>query len=243
MNELINNSSTKFVMNSKELAELMGKRHDNVSRDIKDEIEKLGQQGISAQLKFEVSEYKDSTGRTLPMYLLTKEGAMQMATRYDAKVRHDVITYLNNLEKKMSLPQTFSEALRMLANEVEERERLQIENMMMKPKADYFDELVDRNLLTNFRDTAKELGLTQTVFISGLLSLGYVYYSKSKNLKPIACYAEKGLFEIKEVATPNYTTTQTMLTPKGRETFRLIKDKISSAGKKHIADQKKKQEG
>lgn len=35
--------------------------------------------------------------------------------------------------------------------------KLSVANAIMQPKAEYFDELVDRNLLTNFRDTAKEL--------------------------------------------------------------------------------------
>ena len=67
-------------------------------RDIKDESERLELQGVTTQSKFGLSDYKDSTGRTLPLYMITKEGAMQMATRYDAKVRHDVIVFLNKLE-------------------------------------------------------------------------------------------------------------------------------------------------
>ena len=37
---------------------------------------------------------------------------------------------------------------------------LTAQNQIMQPKAEYFDELVARNLLTNFRETAKELGIT-----------------------------------------------------------------------------------
>ena len=36
-----------------------------------------------------------------------------------------------------------------------EKSYLVVENQTMRPKAEYFDELVDRNLLTNFRETAK----------------------------------------------------------------------------------------
>lgn len=45
----------------------------------------------------------------------------------------------------------------------------------MTPKADYFDSLVDRNLLTNFRDTAKEFNMRQKDFITWLLENGYVF--------------------------------------------------------------------
>ena len=48
---------------------------------------------------------------------------------------------------------------------------LTVDNQIMKPKADYFDELVDRNLLTNFRDTAKQLHVGERKFIKFLLEI------------------------------------------------------------------------
>ena len=93
----------------------------------------------------------------------------------------------------------------------------------MQPKADYFDELVDRNLLTNFRETAKQLNIKEKEFISFLLEKRYVYRDKRGKLQP---YAEKnkGLFEIKEFVNEKtgFSSTQTLITPKGRETFRLL---------------------
>lgn len=52
----------------------------------------------------------------------------------------------------------------------------------MKPKSDYFDELVDRNLLTSFRETAKELGVKEKAFIKFLLENKYIYRDKKVNL-------------------------------------------------------------
>lgn len=43
--------------------------------------------------------------------------------------------------------------------EQKEKKALEAKNQEMQPKAQYFDELVERSLLTGFRDTAKELGL------------------------------------------------------------------------------------
>lgn len=100
---------------------------------------------------------------------------------------------------------------------------LKVENQIMKPKADYFDELVERNLLTNFRDTAKQLGIKQRDFVNFLLEKKYLYRDKSGKLLP---YADKnnGLFELKECFNDatNWAGTQTLITPKGRETFRLL---------------------
>ena len=44
---------------------------------------------------------------------------------------------------------------------------LTAQNQIMQPKAEYFDELVARNLLTNFRETAKELGIKEKYFVVG----------------------------------------------------------------------------
>lgn len=104
-----------------------------------------------------------------------------------------------------------------------ENSRLTVDNTLMKPKAEYFDELVDRNLLTNFRETAKELGIKQNEFIRFLLDKKYVYRDKRGKLMP---YADKnnGLFALKESMNEktNWSGTQTLITPKGRETFRLL---------------------
>ncbi len=101
---------------------------------------------------------------------------------------------------------------------------LTVSNQILQPKADYFDELVDRNLLTNFRVTAKELQVGEREFIKFLLSRKYIFRDQKGNILPHSAHAKEGLFEVKE--TYNQKTewrgTQTLITPKGRETFRLL---------------------
>lgn len=101
--------------------------------------------------------------------------------------------------------------------------QLTVDKQIMQPKADYFDELVDRNLLTNFRETAKQLNIKEKPFIQFLLEKKYIYRDKKGKLMP---YAEKnnGLFEVKECFNEKtqWSGTQTLVTPKGRETFRLL---------------------
>lgn len=100
---------------------------------------------------------------------------------------------------------------------------LTVENTIMKPKAEYFDELVDRNLLTNFRETAKQLEIKEKDFVAFLMDKKYIYRDKRGKLMP---YADKnnGLFEVKECFNEKtqWSGTQTLITPKGRETFRLL---------------------
>lgn len=94
---------------------------------------------------------------------------------------------------------------------------------VMQPKAEYFDDLVDRNTLTSFRDTAKEFGVKPKEFLTYLIDHGYVYRDGKGALMP---YAEKndGLFSVRECRSEKskWSGVQTLITPKGRETFRLL---------------------
>lgn len=100
---------------------------------------------------------------------------------------------------------------------------LTVKAQIMAPKADYFDELVERNTLTNFRETAKQLEVPPKKFVTFLLERKYIYRDKRGKLLP---YQDKndGLFEVKEAVNTKtqWSGTQTLVTPKGRETFRLL---------------------
>lgn len=100
---------------------------------------------------------------------------------------------------------------------------LTAQNQIMQPKAEYFDELVARNLLTNFRETAKELGIKEKDFVGWLLEHKYIYRDQKNKLMPYAA-KNNGLFEVKERTGRHndWAGTQTLITPKGRETFRLL---------------------
>lgn len=95
---------------------------------------------------------------------------------------------------------------------------------IMQPKADYFDALVDRRLLTNFRDTAKELKVKPKAFVDWLLEKKYIYRDQKGKLKPYAQYVPS-LFELKEWERNGRADVQTLVTPKGRETFRILLQK------------------
>lgn len=144
--------------------------------------------------------------------------------------RHGAYMTPETLEAAILNPDTMIQLCMALKDEQQKNKALQaansaltVEVQIMQPKADYFDELVDRNLLTNFRETAKQLNIKEKEFISFLLEKRYVYRDKRGKLQP---YAEKnkGLFEIKEFVNEKtgFSSTQTLITPKGRETFRLL---------------------
>lgn len=118
-------------------------------------------------------------------------------------------------------PKTYVEALRALADEVEAHNKTQEQLTIAEPKAQYFDKLVERNLLTNFTVTAKEFGIKRKDLIDYLLINKYVYRDAHGNIVAYAAHVPT-LFEIKEFAKEKHTGTQTLITPRGRETFRLL---------------------
>lgn len=135
--------------------------------------------------------------------------------------------YINGQENMT--PEELMAAALIMANKTIENQKvrlsaLTVENQIMQPKADYFDDLVDRNLLTGLRETAKELGAKPKEFVSFLLSRKYLYRDKKGKLMPYQAHVDSGLFSLKECFNEKtqWGGTQTMVTPKGRETFRLL---------------------
>ena len=118
-------------------------------------------------------------------------------------------------------PKTYVEALRTLADEVEAHEQTKQTLAIAEPKAQYFDKLVERNLLTNFTTTAKEFGIKRKDLIDYLLDNGYIYRDQRGNLLPYATHVPH-LFEVKEYSKDAHSGVQTLVTPKGRETLRLL---------------------
>lgn len=99
----------------------------------------------------------------------------------------------------------------------EENERLKDEIDALELKADYFDTLVDNNLLVNFRTTAKELGIKPMRFTQFLLDKKFVFRDTKQVIHPMQPFVHIGLFEIKEFCRNGHSGTQTLITPKGRQ--------------------------
>lgn len=130
-------------------------------------------------------------------------------------------------QEQMTPEELMAKALLVANKTLAERDarisELTVQNTIMQPKAEYFDEQVDRNTLTNFRETAKELGISEKAFIRFLIDKKYIFRNQRGKLMPYADRSD-GLFEVKECYNEktNWSGIQTLVTPKGRETFRLL---------------------
>ena len=136
-------------------------------------------------------------------------------------------------QETMTPDELMAKALMVAQQTLADREarisQLTVDKAIMQPKADYFDELVERGLLTNFRETAKQLGIPPRKFVNWLIEHKYLYRDKKGKL---LAYENKnnGLFELKECVNERtqWAGVQTLVTPKGRETFRLLCQGLAS---------------
>lgn len=108
----------------------------------------------------------------------------------------------------------------------EQKEKRELENKISedRPKVKYFDSICEAGLLTNFRDAAKELGMSQSQFVGWLKREKYVYSTSKGELRPMEPYRESGLFEMKSYVNPHsgFSGIRTYLTPKGIQTFKML---------------------
>lgn len=160
--------------------------------------------------------------RELQDYNMTVDMAKHLCLMSKTEKGKQCRQYLIDLEKAWNTPeQIMARALDIAHKTINS---LKEENMTMKPKAEYFDELVERNLLTSFRTTAKEFGIKESALIGWLIENKYIYRDQKNKLCAYAAPKTDGLFDEKEYNCKHSTHagTQTLITPKGRETFRIL---------------------
>lgn len=221
MLDLMNLSSQK-TMTSKEVADITGKQHSHIMRDIKDEISKLEKEGIDTQSIFGLSEYKDVTGRTLPIYILTLDGIMQLGARYKADIRYKLI----QIAKDKLQPKEYSvkDLLIMQLESIERIEKLELENKekqeqleIQAPKVSYYDIVLNSPSLVTVTQIAKDYGKSGK-WLNKLLSELKIQYKQSNQWLLYSKYQGKGYTQSVTYADEDseFTKLNTKWTQKGR---------------------------
>ena len=227
MTELIKvnyDNPEKPVVSGRELHKALG-----IKTAYKDWFPRMCEYGFSESIDF-CSFLSESTGgRPAADHMITIPMAKELCMIQRTDIGRQFRQYFISIEEAWNSPEMVMQRALAIANERVKTlqlsvSQLTVDNQIMKPKAEYFDELVDRKLLTNFRDTAKELHIGQKEFIRFLIDHKYVYRDQRGKLKPYMPYVEDGLFELKEFTNTKtgFRDTQALITPKGKETFRLL---------------------
>lgn len=167
------------TMSSLQIAEITGKEHAHIMRDIRNmeaSWEKI------SQSKFGLTSYMDKQGKARPCYSLTKRECLYIATKYNDEARAKLILRWEELETKerqsYQVPTSFREALLLAAQQqeqIEEQQKLltaqneQINAMtneivVMKRKTDYMDMILANPATVVTTQIAQDYGMSAKTF-------------------------------------------------------------------------------
>lgn len=232
--QLIPLSNTPATMSSREIAELTGKRHADVMRDIRVMIDRLS---ASADLRWhcETETYADEQGKPREMYRMDKDTTLTLVSGYDAVLRFRIIKRWQELESAPSgtfdLSAMTSAALRELAAKVEEVATLKAAVITMQPKADFYDHVAGSEALFDRADAAKLLRTGPKRLWAELRNWKVVQASG----QPYQKYYDLGYFRLVPVLVHkgeySIPYQQTMVTGKGLAWLKALMDSQVMPGK------------
>ncbi|PAF24395.1 Rha family transcriptional regulator [Shouchella clausii] len=226
------NQDGKLLVDSREVAHMTEVRHDNLLAKINTYTNI-----ISTDLDFQVSDffienfYRDSTGRKLKCYLLTRKGCEMVANKMTGEkgvlFTAAYVTQFEEMERNLKeahqLPTTYKEALLQLVKQVEQNEKLQTENLVLvqqtkelKPKASYYDMVLQNKSLLSVSKIAKDYGMSAIALNKKLHELG-VQYKQGDIWLLYAKYQDKGYTQTTtHVIDAEKSRVSTKWTQKGR---------------------------
>lgn len=241
----MNNLIQKYI-DSREVAEMVGKEHNMLLRDIRRYVEQLGQSKIAQSDFFKESTYKNKQNKEQPCYLVTKKGCEFIAHKLTGvKGTEFTAKYINRFHEmedtiKTQLPKgndlialAVIEAQKMIAERDKQIER-------MKPKEIFADAVATSHTSILVGDLAKLIcqngyQIGQKRLFDYLRNNGYLIKSGSSKNMPMQRYVEQGLFEIKEsnLVNPDGSvriTKTTKVTGKGQIYFvnKFMKSEVTA---------------
>ena len=250
MTELL---QVRETMSSLEIAQLTGKQHAHVMRDIRTLLEQ-GVHESNFGLMFKITKLGNGAERKDPYYELTKKGCLILASGYDAKLRERIIDRWEELETEkrnggFQVPTSFKEALLLAAHQQEliEQQQRQIEQKQetislqqaelqkSAPKVSYYDTTLQSvNTLTSTQ-VAKQIGLDAEKLHKKLKEAGVLYRQSGQWLLHVP-YSTWGLHATR---TQTYTRSDgsvgtsiyTVWTEKGRRFIIALHDNEFNTGK------------
>lgn len=229
----------KFI-DSREVAEMVGKEHSKLLRDIRSYTEQLGQANFGQSDFFTESTYVNSQNKKMPCYQVTKKGCEFIAHKLTGvKGTEFTAKYINRFHEmedaiKAHIPTgnelialAVVEAQKLLAQKEEEIKQLEDSMQQMDkviteltPKADYADRILSSNDCMTVTQIAQDYGLSAVSF-NRILSRAGIQRKVGEQWILYAEYQGKGYVQNKtyDYEKANGTTgtkLSTVWTQKGR---------------------------
>jgi len=243
-------------MSSREIAELTGKEHKHVMRDIRN-MEPAWEKVNGS--KFGLIEYLDSRGRKKPEYQLNKEESLYVATKYNDETRAKLIMRWKQLEvenmelksklnsKTYTIPEDYAEALLRIVDHVRTEKELTNKIKEDAPKVEYYTKVMASTDTVTATTIAKDYGMTAAKFNALLHNLG-VQFKQDGQWVLYHKYQNKGYTKSETIPILRFpgvlgSATSTKWTQIGREfLYHFLKDNniIPESEKKTKTIKKKK---
>ena len=229
----------KFI-DSREVAEMVGKQHNELLKDIRRYAEQLGEGKIPQSDFFTESTYVNSQNKKMPCYQVTKKGCEFIAHKLTGvKGTEFTAKYINRFHEmedaiKAHIPTgnelialAVVEAQKLLAQKEEEIKQLEDSVQQMDkviteltPKADYADRILSSNDCMTVTQIAQDYGLSAVSF-NRILSRAGIQRKVGEQWILYAEYQGKGYVQNKtyDYEKANGTTgtkLSTVWTQKGR---------------------------
>ena len=204
--ELINISNINVgedliqTVNARDLHTFLGVGKD-FSNWIKDRIEMYGFAENVDYLVFSPNLGNNQKGRPVKEYHVSLDMAKELSMVDRGEKGKEIRKYFlkcekiakESLHRVQSLPTTFVEALEMLVES--EKKKIELNNKLneSKPKVEFFDAVVESELVHSLSESAKLLGTGRTRFVKFLKAYGYI----GKDKTPKQQYIEAGYMDVK----------------------------------------------
>ena len=188
---------TNPVMSSIEIAELTGKRHDNVMADIRRMM-------VEIQSTEKSGDYQDGRGRTQPCLLLDKEETICLVSGYSAALRIRIIRRWQELEQQahqpaMMIPQTLPEALRLAAELAEQNMELERKVALDAPAVAFAKQIASVEKGITLSAFAKTVGLGPTKLFAMLRERKILMSCRGERWNlPMQEFVDRGYFATRE---------------------------------------------
>ncbi len=218
----LQNIAPALTMSSREIAELTGKRHADVMRDIRTMMEVL-QQNADLRSVCKSSTYIGENDQSYPQYELDKDTSLTLLLGYDVVARMRVVKRWQELEAQAApvvpvvVPRTLSQALRLAAEQAEQIEEQQAALAIAAPKAEFVDRYVEADSgAKGFRQVAKLLKANEHEFRAWLQDQK-VMYRLGGEWTAYQNHIDAGRFVVKTGVATNseHAFNTTKFTPKG----------------------------
>lgn len=207
------------AITSRDIAELLQVRHDNVKRT----IDRLVDRGI---LAFPQTEEKATAGRPALEYVfageLGKRDSIVVVAQLSPEFTARLVDRWRQLEAQAAgtgpmIPQSLPEALRLAADLAEQAQHQARRLEEQAPDVDFVARFVRARDSYSLREAAKVTGIPERMFLERLLHDGILFRMQGDRLMPRAEYHHRGFFQVKAGQANGKAYSQTRFTARGME--------------------------